>query len=100
MQSGCKALLDELPGVEESAVVGLPHDDFGEGVTAFIVAREGASLGEAQIVESLKNRLARFKQPKRVLFLKSLPRNTMGKVQKAALREEYKDLYRLPATDA
>ncbi len=95
-----EALLDELPGVEESAVVGLPHDDFGEGVTAFIVAREGASLGEAQIVESLKNRLARFKQPKRVLFLKSLPRNTMGKVQKAALREEYKDLYRLPATDA
>ena len=89
-----EALLDDLPGVEESAVVGLPHDDFGEGVTAFVIAREGAALTESQVIESLKDRLARFKQPKRVLFLKALPRNTMGKVQKAALRAEYKDLYR------
>jgi malonyl-CoA/methylmalonyl-CoA synthetase len=88
-----EALLDDVPGVEESAVVGLPHEDFGEGVTAFIIARDGAALTEGQIQESLRDRLARFKQPKRVLFLKALPRNTMGKVQKAALRAEYKDLY-------
>ena len=89
-----EALLDDLPGVEESAVVGLPHEDFGEGVTAFIIAREGAVLTEEQIQAALHGRLARFKQPKRVLFLKSLPRNTMGKVQKAVLRAQYKDLYR------
>jgi malonyl-CoA/methylmalonyl-CoA synthetase len=89
-----EAMLDELPGVEESAVVGLPHDDFGEGITAFLIAREGASLSEDAVRESLAGKLARFKLPKRVLFLESLPRNTMGKVQKAALREEYKDLYR------
>jgi malonyl-CoA/methylmalonyl-CoA synthetase len=89
-----EAMLDELPGVEESAVVGLPHDDFGEGITAFLIAREGASLSEDTVRESLAGKLARFKLPKRVLFLESLPRNTMGKVQKAALREEYKDLYR------
>ena len=88
-----EALLDDVPGVEESAVVGLPHEDFGEGVTAFIIARDGAALTEEQIQQTLRDRLARFKQPKRVLFLKALPRNTMGKVQKAALRAEYKDLY-------
>jgi malonyl-CoA/methylmalonyl-CoA synthetase len=89
-----EALLDEVPGVEESAVVGLPHEDFGEAVTACVIAREGAALTEGQVQEALHGRLARFKQPKRVLFLKALPRNTMGKVQKAALRAEYKDLYR------
>jgi malonyl-CoA/methylmalonyl-CoA synthetase len=89
-----EAMLDELPGVEESAVVGLPHDDFGEGITAFLIARDDASLSEEEVRESLSGRLARFKLPKRVIFLKSLPRNTMGKVQKAALREAYKDLYR------
>jgi malonyl-CoA/methylmalonyl-CoA synthetase len=88
-----EVLLDDVPGVEESAVVGLPHEDFGEGVTAFIIARDGAALTEEQVQETLRDRLARFKQPKRVLFLKALPRNTMGKVQKAALRAEYKDLY-------
>jgi malonyl-CoA/methylmalonyl-CoA synthetase len=88
-----EALLDDIPGVEESAVVGLPHEDFGEAVTAFIIARDGAALTEKQIEEALQGRLARFKQPKRVLFLKALPRNTMGKVQKAVIREEYNDLY-------
>jgi malonyl-CoA/methylmalonyl-CoA synthetase len=71
----------------------LPHEDFGEAVTAFIIARDGAALTEKQIEEALQGRLARFKQPKRVLFLKALPRNTMGKVQKAVIREEYNDLY-------
>lgn len=89
-----EALLDDLPGVEESAVVGLPHEDFGEGVTAFVIMREGAAVTEDDVLAALRDRLARFKQPKRVLFLNQLPRNSMGKVQKAALREEYKSLYR------
>jgi malonyl-CoA/methylmalonyl-CoA synthetase len=89
-----ESLLDDLPGVEESAVVGLPHDDFGEGVTAFLVAKNGAELTEASVLDSLCDRLARFKLPKRVIFLDQLPRNTMGKVQKSALRQEYASLYR------
>ena len=89
-----ESLIDELPGVEESAVVGLPHDDFGEGVTAFLVAKEGAGLTETDVLDSLCDRLARFKLPKRVLFVDQLPRNSMGKVQKSVLREEYAALYR------
>jgi malonyl-CoA/methylmalonyl-CoA synthetase len=88
-----ESLLDELPGVEESAVVGLPHEDFGEGVTAFLVRKNGAHLVEDTVVESLRHRLARFKLPKRVLIVEALPRNAMGKVQKSALREEYRALY-------
>jgi len=88
-----ESLLDDLPGVEESAVVGLPHDDFGEGVTAFLVLKEGAKLTEAGILDSLCDRLARFKLPKRVIFLDQLPRNTMSKVQKSALRQDYAALY-------
>jgi malonyl-CoA/methylmalonyl-CoA synthetase len=89
-----ESLLDDLPGVEESAVVGLPHEDFGEGVTAFLVLKDGAQLTQAEVLESLCDRLARFKLPKRVIFLDQLPRNTMGKVQKSALREDYAALYR------
>ena len=88
-----ESLLDELPGVEEAAVVGLPHDDFGEGVTAFLVCKDGAQLTEGAILRTLQDRLARFKTPKRVLFVDALPRNTMGKVQKSLLREEYRSLY-------
>jgi malonyl-CoA/methylmalonyl-CoA synthetase len=88
-----ESLLDDLPGVEESAVVGLPHEDFGEGVTAFLVLKSGAQVTEAGVLESLGDRLARFKLPKRVIVLDQLPRNTMGKVQKSALREEYSKLY-------
>ncbi|HKQ44074.1 MAG TPA: malonyl-CoA synthase [Rhizomicrobium sp.] len=88
-----ETLLDELPGVEESAVVGLPHRDFGEGVTAFLVKTSGAALSEAEVIASLQDRLARFKQPKRVIFVDQLPRNTMGKVQKNLMRETYKHLY-------
>jgi len=88
-----ESLIDELPGVEESAVVGLPHDDFGEGVTAFLVRENGAQLTQDAILERLRDRLARFKLPKRVLFLDALPRNNMGKVQKSVLREEYRSLY-------
>ena len=89
-----ESLIDALPGVEESAVVGLPHDDFGEGVTAFIVLKTGAALSQAAVIAGLADKLARFKHPKRVVFVDQLPRNTMGKVQKSLLRAEFKDLYR------
>jgi malonyl-CoA/methylmalonyl-CoA synthetase len=85
--------IDGLPGVVESAVIGVPHPDFGEGVTAVVVREAGAALDEAAVMEGLKDRLARFKQPKRVIFVDDLPRNTMGKVQKNVLRETYRDLY-------
>jgi malonyl-CoA/methylmalonyl-CoA synthetase len=89
-----ESLLDDLPGVEESAVVGLPHDDFGEGVTAFLVLKNGAQLTEAAVQDALCEQLARFKLPKRVIFVDQLPRNTMGKVQKSTLRQDYASLYR------
>jgi malonyl-CoA/methylmalonyl-CoA synthetase len=83
--------LDELPGVLESAVVGIPHADFGEAVAAAVVRRPGApSQDEAAIIASLKGRLAHFKVPKRVHFVEELPRNAMGKVQKNVLRERFK----------
>jgi len=88
-----ESLIDALDGVEESAVIGLAHPDFGEGVTAVVVRKNGASLNEADVLTALSEHLARFKLPKRVLFVEDLPRNTMGKVQKAALREQYRDLY-------
>jgi malonyl-CoA/methylmalonyl-CoA synthetase len=85
--------IDALPGVIESAVIGLPHPDFGEGVTAVVIARPDAALDEPAVLEALEGRLARYKLPKRVIFLDDLPRNTMGKVQKNLLREQYKGLY-------
>ncbi|MDQ0347405.1 malonate--CoA ligase [Ancylobacter vacuolatus] len=85
--------IDALPGVIESAVIGLPHPDFGEGVTAVVVARPDAALDEQAVLEALEGRLARYKSPKRVIFLDDLPRNTMGKVQKNLLREQYQGLY-------
>ncbi len=86
--------LDALPGVAESAVFGAPHPDFGEGVTAVVVPEAGAVLSEAQVIEALGARLARYKIPKRVLLVAELPRNAMGKVQKDALRATYACLYR------
>ena len=86
--------IDALPSVIESAVVGVPHPDFGEGVTALIVARKGADIGERQVIAALEARLAKFKLPKRVFFVDELPRNAMGKVQKAAIRATYSDLYK------
>jgi len=90
--------IDMIPGVFESAVIGVAHADFGEGVTAVVVREPGASVDEAAVLDALADRLARFKQPKRVLFVDELPRNTMGKVQKNTLRERYADLYRQHAT--
>ena len=86
--------IDGMPGVVESAVIGVPHPDFGEGVTAVVVRAKGAALDEQAVLAALKDRLARYKQPKRVLFVDDLPRNTMGKVQKNVLRDTYADLYR------
>ena len=85
--------LDALPEVLESAVFGVPHPDFGEGVTAVVVAMPGAPISEAQIIAGIKARLARYKVPKRVLIVDELPRNAMGKVQKNTLRERYASLY-------
>jgi malonyl-CoA/methylmalonyl-CoA synthetase len=85
--------IDRLPGVVESAVIGLPHPDLGEGVTAVVIAAPQAAVDEAAVIAALSGRLARFKQPKRVLFLPELPRNAMGKVQKNLLRDRFRDLY-------
>ncbi len=85
--------IDALPGVVESAVIGLPHRDFGEGVTAVVVAKPGANLEAAALQAELEKRLAKFKCPKRVILVDDLPRNTMGKVQKNVLRDTYKGLY-------
>ncbi len=85
--------IDEIPGVAESAVIGLPHPDLGEGVTAVVVRKKGANLGEAEVLAALGERLAKFKQPKRVFFVEELPRNTMGKVQKNVLRDTYARTY-------
>jgi malonyl-CoA/methylmalonyl-CoA synthetase len=86
--------IDGLHGIDESAVIGVPHPDFGEGVTAICTLKPGAALDEAAVLKQLSGRLAKYKQPKRVIFVDALPRNTMGKVQKAVLREEYKALYK------
>jgi malonyl-CoA/methylmalonyl-CoA synthetase len=88
--------IDAIPGVTESAVIGVPHADFGEGVTAVVVREKGATLSEAAILQALDGRLAKFKMPKRVLFADELPRNTMGKVQKNVLRDAYAKLYAKP----
>jgi malonyl-CoA/methylmalonyl-CoA synthetase len=89
-----EAEIDCIEGVVESAVIGLPHPDFGEGVVAVVVAKPGAGLTEAHIHDHLADRLARFKQPKRIFFVPDLPRNAMGKVQKNELRARYADTFR------
>jgi malonyl-CoA/methylmalonyl-CoA synthetase len=85
--------INDLPGVAESAVVGVPHPDFGEAVVAVVVPRSGASLVPAQIIVELKSAIAHFKVPKHVVVVDALPRNAMGKVQKKRLREELAGLF-------
>ncbi len=85
-------IIDEIEGVKESAIIGVPHPDFGEGVTAIIV-KQTDELTIDDVRAQLKTKLAGFKQPKKIFFVDELPRNVMGKVQKKALRETYGDIY-------
>jgi malonyl-CoA/methylmalonyl-CoA synthetase len=82
-------VLDELPGVVESAVIGLPHPDFGEGVAAVVIGQGQ----EAELIAAARAKLAAYKAPKRILFVDELPRNAMGKVQKNVLRERYANIF-------
>ncbi|MGV3652807.1 MAG: malonate--CoA ligase [Noviherbaspirillum sp.] len=84
-----ESVIDGLDGVMESAVIGVPHPDFGEAVTAVVVPRAGAELSEDAMIAALKAGIANFKVPKRIVFIPELPRNTMGKVQKNVLRERF-----------
>lgn len=85
--------IDAMPGVVESAVIGVPHADFGEGVTAVVVADKKTPIDEAGVLKALEGQIAKFKMPKRVIFVDDLPRNTMGKVQKNVLRDTYGKIY-------
>jgi acyl-CoA synthetase (AMP-forming)/AMP-acid ligase II len=85
--------IDAIPGVVESAVIGVAHPDLGEGVTAVVVRAKTSALSETDVLAALEGRLARFKQPKRVFFVEDLPRNAMGKVQKNVLRDTYAKTY-------
>ena len=85
--------INELPGVAESAVVGVPHPDFGEVGVAVVIARPGPAPEPEAIVAALKAQLANFKIPKRCFVVPELPRNTMGKVQKNLLRDQYQALF-------
>ncbi len=82
-------LIDAMPGVTESAVVGVPHADFGEAVVAVVATKLLSSADEPEMIRVLRNSLASFKTPKRIIYVPELPRNAMGKVQKAVLRERY-----------
>lgn len=84
-----ETFLNDIPGVAESAVVGVPHPDFGEVGVAVVVAREGVTLVPDDLIARMKSGLANFKVPKQCHVLKELPRNTMGKVQKNLLRDQY-----------
>ena len=93
-----EAAIDAIAGVAESAVIGVPHPDFGEGVMAVVACKPGAALKEDDIITPLSGILARFKQPKRVFFIDVLPRNAMGKIQKKDMRERYSDTFQSPKT--
>jgi malonyl-CoA/methylmalonyl-CoA synthetase len=82
--------INDMPGVAESAVIGVPHPDFGEVGVAVIIAKPGAAVDPDRVIATLKSQLANFKIPKRCVVVNELPRNTMGKVQKNLLREQYK----------
>jgi malonyl-CoA/methylmalonyl-CoA synthetase len=88
--------LNEQPGVAESAVVGVPHPDFGEAVVAVVIAKPGATLDAQALIAAMKNSIAAFKVPKRVFIEPELPRNQMGKVQKNLLREQHRGLFGRP----
>ncbi len=85
--------INDMPGVAESALVGVPHPDFGEVGVAVVIAKPGAQLDGEAIVARLKAQLANFKIPKRCFVVEELPRNSMGKVQKNLLRDQHKQLF-------
>lgn len=84
-----ESFIDDMDGVEESAVIGIPHKDFGEAVMAVVIPKPGAKLNGQAMIDALKSKIANFKVPKRVEIIESLPRNAMGKVQKNILRQQY-----------
>ncbi len=84
-----ESFIDDMDGVEESAVIGIPHKDFGEAVMAVVIPKPGAKLNSQAMIDALKSKIANFKVPKRVEIIESLPRNAMGKVQKNILRQQY-----------
>jgi malonyl-CoA/methylmalonyl-CoA synthetase len=88
-----EGILDQINGVSESCVIGLTHVDFGEAVTALIVEEKHCNSYKDEILKILKNKLAKYKHPKAIMFIDELPRNTMGKVQKNVLRLKYKAYY-------
>lgn len=88
-----EGLLNEMPGIAESAVIGVPHPDFGEAVVAVLIPRPGAAVSGDEVIASLKQRIANFKVPKRVFIEPELPRNAMGKVQKNLLRQQHAGLF-------
>ena len=85
--------INEMPGVAESALVGVPHPDFGEVGVAVVIAKPGVQVSPDSVIEGLKSQLANFKIPKKCFVVEALPRNTMGKVQKNVLRDQYKALF-------
>ncbi len=87
-------LLDDIDGISESAVIGLPHPDFGEAVAAVVVGEAKATLVESEIIAKVKGKLAAFKIPKRIFIVDDLPRNAMGKVQKNELRKRFSDTFK------
>jgi malonyl-CoA/methylmalonyl-CoA synthetase len=88
-----EGVLNDMPGVAESAVIGVPHADFGEAVVAVVVARPGSAPEAATLIDALKSKIANFKVPKRVFVVAELPRNVMGKVQKNVLRDLHRGLF-------
>jgi len=88
-----ESAIDDVPGVVENAVIGVTHPDFGEGVTAIVVREKDSTVDESTIATALEGVLAKYKQPKRILFVENLPRNAMGKVQKNILRDVYGRIY-------
>lgn len=91
-----KTELDRIAGVAESAVIGLPHADLGEAVVAVVTLQPGADPDAAGLIRQLQGKLARFKQPRQVIFIDTLPRNAMGKVRKNELRVRFADAFARP----
>jgi malonyl-CoA/methylmalonyl-CoA synthetase len=84
-----ESFIDDMDGVDESAVIGIPHPDFGEAVMAVVVPKAGVKLNAQAMIAILKTQIANFKIPKRLEIVSDLPRNAMGKVQKNILRQQY-----------